>query len=71
MSPSNYQQLTNAKNSLVTALATAALTPGPTYSLEGQTVDKMKYIADLQERIDKVNDMLTQEMPYELRSEFL
>ena len=71
MSPSNYQQLTNAKNSLVAALATAALTPGPTYSLEGQTVDKMKYIADLQERIDKVNDMLTQEMPYELRSEFL
>ena len=71
MSPSNYQLLTNAKNSLVTALATAALTPGPTYSLEGQTVDKMKYIADLQERIDKVNDMLTQEMPYELRSEFL
>lgn len=69
--PSNADNLNAAKTSLCAQLAAACAAVGPSYSKDGQTVDRIGFIKQLQDQIDKINDLLAQEAPYEKRSEVL
>ena len=68
---SDADNLLAAKASLCAQLAAACAAAGPSYSKDGQSVDRIGFIKQLQEQIDKINDLLAQEGPYENRSEVL
>lgn len=65
------ENLQAAKEALAEKLVAACEAVGPSYSIDGQSVDRLKYIADLQAQIAALNETLVQEAPYELRSELL
>jgi hypothetical protein len=69
--PSNADNLNAAKASLTGQLAAACAAAGPTYKKDGQMVDRIGFIKELQDQIDRINDLLAQECPFELRSEVL
>jgi hypothetical protein len=66
----NYNTLLVTKTNLVNALSAAAAVANPSYSVNGQTVDRIGYIKSLQEQISTINDLLQQERPNYTRSEF-
>jgi cytochrome c556 len=68
--PSVAENLQTAKESIAAKLAAAAAAVGPSYSVDGQSVDRVAYMRSLREEMEAINALLTQEEPFEIRSEF-
>lgn len=55
-----------AQASLTAAIASAVANPQPSYSIDGQSVDRNAYLASLTARLKEVNRLIVEiEGPYE------
>lgn len=59
-----YESLVAAKGSLAVKIAEASAETGPTITLDGEVVDRVAYLAGLNEQMAKLNALIQAERPF-------
>lgn len=62
--PTDIDQLKTVKSQLLARLAEVTASTQPTYSIDGQSVSRTEYMSALQERMEKINELIQVEEPF-------
>lgn len=66
--PSDLEQIRTLRSNYLAALVADSINPKPDYSIDGQTVSRAQWRADLFSKIKELNELEQMMDPFEIRT---